>query len=203
MVPSGFQETVVFSGLTNPTVVRFATDGRVFVAEKSGLIKVFDNLLDPTPTIFADLRTNVHNFWDRGLLGMALDPNFPTDPYVYVLYTYDARSETAPRWSTVGAGHSTPARRRRADHGRLRRQRAPVTPQAAGNVMTGPEQVLIEDWCQQFPSHSIGDARRSAPTARSTRAPATARASTSSTTGQDGHTPRTRAAIRPVASERR
>ena len=31
---------------------------------------------------------NVYNFWDRGLLGLALDP-FPTQPYVYVLYTYD------------------------------------------------------------------------------------------------------------------
>ena len=43
-LPAGFQESVVFSGLTNPTVVRFAPDGRVFVAEKSGLIKVFDSL---------------------------------------------------------------------------------------------------------------------------------------------------------------
>ena len=75
--PAGFQDTVVFSGLTNPTVVRFAVDGRVFVAEKSGLIKVFDSLTDPTPTVFADLRTNVHNFWDRGLLGMALAPELP------------------------------------------------------------------------------------------------------------------------------
>ena len=47
----GFQETTVFSGLTNPTVVRFASDGRVFVAEKSGLIKVFDSLSDTTPTV--------------------------------------------------------------------------------------------------------------------------------------------------------
>src|SRR5262245_31420382 len=68
----GFSERVVFSGLTNPTAFRFAPDGRVFVAEKSGLIKVFDNLTDTTPTVFADLRTNVHNFWDRGLLGLAL-----------------------------------------------------------------------------------------------------------------------------------
>ena len=44
--------------------------------------------------MFADLRTNVHNFWDRGLLGMALDPNFPTTPYVYVLYTYDHVPQT-------------------------------------------------------------------------------------------------------------
>jgi hypothetical protein len=67
-LPSGFQESVVFSGLRNPTTVQFSKDGRVFVAEKSGLIKVFDDLSDTTPTIFADLRTNVHDFWDRGML---------------------------------------------------------------------------------------------------------------------------------------
>ena len=42
-LPAGFSESVVFSGLTNPTVVRFAKDGRVFVAEKRGVIKVFDS----------------------------------------------------------------------------------------------------------------------------------------------------------------
>ena len=36
-LPSGFQETTVFTGLTNPTAVEFAPDGRVFVAEKSGV----------------------------------------------------------------------------------------------------------------------------------------------------------------------
>jgi glucose/arabinose dehydrogenase/PKD repeat protein len=156
-LPAGFQEEIAFSGLTNPTVVRFAADGRVFVAEKSGLVKVFDGIGDTTPTIFADLRTNVHNFWDRGLLGMALAPTFPTDPNVYVLYTYDAAiGGTAPRWGAPGAtsdGCPTPPGAT-ADgcvvSGRLSRL------QASGNVMTGSEQVLIEDWCQQYPSHSIG-----------------------------------------------
>ena len=55
-VPAGFTETVAFSGLTAPTSIRFASDGRVFVAEKSGLIKVFDDLTATTPTVFADLR---------------------------------------------------------------------------------------------------------------------------------------------------
>ena len=41
----------------------------------------------------------------------------------------------------------------RPDHRRLPGQRAPVAPSAS---MTGSEQVLINDWCQQFPSHSIG-----------------------------------------------
>jgi hypothetical protein len=74
-LPSGFQEEEVFSGLTNPTNVQFSKDGRVFVAEKSGLIKVFDGLSDTTPTTFADLRTKVHNFW----LGVCLgSPSTPT-----------------------------------------------------------------------------------------------------------------------------
>ena len=51
--PAGFQDTVVFQGLTEPTVVDFAPDGRVFVGEKSGLIKVFDSLSDTQPTVFA------------------------------------------------------------------------------------------------------------------------------------------------------
>lgn len=41
ILPDGFQETVVFSGLNAPTAVRFSPDGRVVIAEKSGIIKVF------------------------------------------------------------------------------------------------------------------------------------------------------------------
>jgi glucose/arabinose dehydrogenase/PKD repeat protein len=158
-LPPGFQESTVFSGLTNPTVVRFSADGRIFVAEKRGVIKVFDSLADTTATVFADLNVNVYNFWDRGLLGMALAPNFPTDPYVYVLYTYDhelGSPASAPRWGTPGV-YSDPCPTPPGATGdgcvvsaRLSRL------QAAGNVMTGPENVLIEDWCQQYPSHSIG-----------------------------------------------
>jgi glucose/arabinose dehydrogenase/PKD repeat protein len=156
----GFQESVVFSGLTNPTVVRFAPDGRVFVAEKRGVIKVFDSLTDTTPTTFADLNVNVYNFWDRGLLGMALAPNFPADPYVYILYSYDhelGSAAPAPRWGTAGV-YSDPCPTPPGPSGsggcvvsgRLSRL------QANGNTMSGAEQVLVEDWCQQYPSHSIG-----------------------------------------------
>src|SRR6185436_20336423 len=94
---------------------------------------------------------------DRGMLGMALDPNFPNNPYVYVLYTYDAAiGGTAPRWGSPGAtsdGCPTPPGATSDGcvvSGRLSRL------QANGNVMTGTEQVLIEDWCQQYPSHSLG-----------------------------------------------
>jgi glucose/arabinose dehydrogenase/PKD repeat protein len=156
-LPPGFQEEIVFSGLTQPTAVRFSPDGRVFVAEKSGYIKVFDNLSDTTPTVFADLRTQVHNFWDRGLLGLALAPNFPTDPWVYVLYTFDAAiGGMAPRWGSVdGTSDGCPTPPGATDDGCVVAGRLSRL-QASGNTMTGSEQVLIEDWCQQYPSHSIG-----------------------------------------------
>jgi glucose/arabinose dehydrogenase len=155
--PAGFSDTVAIAGLTQPTTVAFAGDGRVFVGEKSGLIKVFDSLADTSPTVFADLRTQVHNFWDRGLLGLALDPQFPTRPYVYALYTYDAvPGGTAPRWGTAGAtGDGCPNPPGSTVDGCVVQARL-TRLTASGNQMTGAEQVLVSGWCQQFPSHSIG-----------------------------------------------
>jgi PKD repeat protein/glucose/arabinose dehydrogenase len=159
-LPSGFHETIVFSGLTQPATVRFASDGRVFVAEKSGLVKVFDSLTDTTPTTFADLRTNVYNFWDRGLLGLELHPNFPSTPYVYVLYSYDHQlgsPSPPPRWGTSGAtSDPCPTPPGPTSDGCVTSSRLSRL-QAQGDVWTGTETVLVEDWCIQYPSHSIGD----------------------------------------------
>jgi hypothetical protein len=103
-LPAGFTEKTVFAGLNQPTAVRFASDGRVFVAEKSGLIKEFDSLTDTTPSVYADLRTKVHDYWDRGLLSIALDPSFPTRNVIYALYAHDAPiGGTAPVYNDACA----------------------------------------------------------------------------------------------------
>src|SRR5215210_345976 len=151
-LPAGFQETIVFSNLVNPTAAQFEADGRVFVAQKNGRIKVFDSRTDTSPDLFADLSTNVHNFWDRGLLGLTLDPGFTTGrPYVYVLYTYDAAiGGSAPVWNDACPNPPGATADGCVVSGRLSRLTA------SGNFMTGSEQVLINDWCQQYPSHSIG-----------------------------------------------
>jgi len=148
----GFQETTVFSGLEAPTAVRFAPDGRIFVAEKPGGIKVFDGLGDTTPTTFANLRGRVDHNWDRGLLGLAIHPDFPAEPYVYVLYTHDAPiGGTAPTWNDGCPTPPGPTTNGCVTSGRL----SHLT--AQGNTAGGSEQVLIEDWCQQAPTHTIGD----------------------------------------------
>jgi glucose/arabinose dehydrogenase/PKD repeat protein len=150
-LPTGFTDSVVLGGLSNPTVVQFAADGRVFVGQKNGVIKVFQSLSDTSPDTFADLSTKVHDYWDRGLLGLALDPNFPANPYVYVLYAHDAPiGGTAPTWNDVCPTPPGPTTDGCLVSGRLSRL------QANGNFMTGAEQVLIEDFCQQYPSHSVG-----------------------------------------------
>jgi len=150
-LPTGFRDSVVLSGLVNPTVLQFAPDGRIFVGQKNGVIKVFQSLTDTNPVTFADLSSKVDDYWDRGLLGMALPPNFPTDPHVYVLYAYDAPiGGTAPRWNDACPTPPGPTTDGCLVSGRVSRL------QISGNVMTGTEQVLINDWCQQCPSHSIG-----------------------------------------------
>ncbi len=146
-LPAGFQQSTVFNGLVQPTAIRFASDGRVFIAEKAGVVKVFDSLTDTTPKVFADLRTEVYSAGDRGLLGLALDPNFPTKPYVYVLYARDAPLGGTPPVFNDQCSDSTNGCVISARLARLK---------AAGDAMTGSEQVLVDGWCQQFASHSIG-----------------------------------------------
>ncbi len=150
-LPTGFQDTAVIAGLTDPTVVRFAPDGRIFVAEKGGRIKVFDGLDDRTATVVADLRTRVHDYWDRGLLGFNLDPQFPGVPYLYVLYAHDAAiGGVAPRWGDTCPTPPGPLTNGCVISTRLSRF-------ALQGTTVGPEQVLVEDWCQQYPSHGAGD----------------------------------------------
>src|SRR5215831_19928020 len=49
VLPSGFRDTVALSGMTNPTVAQFAPDGRIFIGQKNGVIKVFSSLTDTNP----------------------------------------------------------------------------------------------------------------------------------------------------------
>ncbi len=164
-LPVGFQDTELElegpqpgNGLEKPTMMRFAPDGQLFVALKSGEILLYESVADKTPTVFADLRTDVYDLGDRGLLGLALDPKFSEGrPYVYALYTYDhilGDPEPAPRWGQPNhAGDECPEPDGADDclvSGRLVRLK-----DVGGEA--SEEKVLVEGWCQQFSSHSIGD----------------------------------------------
>jgi glucose/arabinose dehydrogenase/PKD repeat protein len=157
-VPPDFHVSTVFAGLNQPTNVEFAPDGRVFVAEKRGVIKVFDGPDDPTPAWLADLRTKVFNGWDRGLLGLAIAPDYATDPAVYVLYTLDRRpGGTVPTWGRPGQDvDNCPNPPGYTENGCVVMGRLSKLLLEGDRMWHGREKVLIEDWCQQYPSHSVG-----------------------------------------------
>ena len=68
-----------------PVGVTWASDGRLFIWQRNGVIRIYKNgQLLATP--FLDISANVNTFDDRGMLGLALHPNFLANGYVYVIY---------------------------------------------------------------------------------------------------------------------
>ena len=85
-LPAGFSETTI-SGLTNPTAMAIAPDGRIFICQQGGALRVVkNNALLATPFI----TISVNSTGERGLLGVAFDPDFLSNQYVYVYYTTSA-----------------------------------------------------------------------------------------------------------------
>jgi glucose/arabinose dehydrogenase len=82
-LPLSFVETQI-SGITNPTAMALAPDGRIFVCQQNGALRVIkDGVLLAAP--FVSL--TVSSVGERGLLGVAFDPNFNNNQFVYVYYT--------------------------------------------------------------------------------------------------------------------
>ena len=88
--PSDFVSEPVVQNIPQPTDFAFAPDGRLFVATLAGdVLIVKDGALLPEPFISIP----VNHFYERGLLGLALDPSFETEPYVYLYYTFENNPE--------------------------------------------------------------------------------------------------------------
>ncbi len=128
-LPPGFTQTSFAGGNSNPlaypTAMDFAPGGKLFVAEQAGTMQVVDTdgtLQDPS---FLDISSKVNAAGERGLLGVAFDPDFdPTfatadDNYVYVYYT------------TVDT----------SVHNRVSRFAASLD---SGNVVAGTEEIIFE-----------------------------------------------------------
>ena len=85
VLPPGFSEMAFGAGLAGPTAMDLAPDGRIFVAEQGGSLRVIDNTGHLLPTPFVTLA--VDSSGERGLIGVTLDPSFASDHFVYVYYT--------------------------------------------------------------------------------------------------------------------
>jgi glucose/arabinose dehydrogenase len=88
-VVPGFTIEPIVGDLDLPTTFAFLPDGRILIAEKAGRVKIWkDGVLYARP--LTDIRDEVNEFIDRGLIGMAVDPAFERNGYVYLLYSWDA-----------------------------------------------------------------------------------------------------------------
>jgi glucose/arabinose dehydrogenase len=91
-LPQGFTDSQVVSGLTNPTDMEFAPDGRLFVTEDAGRLRIAKP--DGTLATFLDISSNVDSTGERGLLALTFDPGFATNRYLYLHYTRKATATT-------------------------------------------------------------------------------------------------------------
>ena len=187
VVPAGFTDQQTLTGLTAPTVIQFAPDGRVFVAEKRGIIKVFDSLSDTTPD---DVRRPPAP--GRRLLGPrparhGAAPELPDQP----LRLRPVHVRRPDRRHGPGVERRLPDAAR-PDDGRVRGQRPAVAPaRRRATSARGPSRCSSTTGASS--SRATRSARsRSGPTARCTSAAATARASTSPTTARPAAAARTR-----------
>ena len=95
---AGFAESTYVTGFDTPTAEAFAPDGRLFVLEKAGRVRIVNTSGQLLPTPLVTL-SNVDTTQDRGLVGLAFDPNFAQDNFLYLWYTRTDSSGTRNRLS--------------------------------------------------------------------------------------------------------
>ncbi len=92
-LPANFIEKTVASEFDQPVDIAETPDNRIFVLEKNGTIKIFQNgTVSPTPLMCGSktngcpVKINVDVFQERGALGLALDPDFGNNHFFYLIY---------------------------------------------------------------------------------------------------------------------
>lgn len=100
---------LVTDGATFPTALRFLPDGDILFTEKNtGNVRIIENgALLPDPVFHVDVNTS----GERGLLGLAVDPNFASNNFVYIFYTKSSGTENEVlRFTITGnvGGSATP-----------------------------------------------------------------------------------------------
>ncbi|MGZ8452580.1 MAG: PQQ-dependent sugar dehydrogenase [Candidatus Binatia bacterium] len=139
--PGFISETVATLPPYTPIGLTFAPDGRIFIWQKSGVVQIVKNsALLPTP--FLDIQAHVNQCSDRGLLGLALDPDFVNNGFVYLLYTLETGgdpNDCGPKTSQL--------------------TRVSTDPANLDGALPGSEIVILGNLPSEAESHSIGTVR--------------------------------------------
>ena len=115
------------TGLRSPTGMTFAPDGQLFVTEQAGVVRVIAPGGQLLSTPFLTL-SNVASAGERGLLGLALNPDFTSNGYMYIFYT--PNSPALSRLSRVTAN---------------------------GDVAVASSLVTLLEWPNSYSNHRGGD----------------------------------------------
>jgi glucose/arabinose dehydrogenase len=134
-------ETIATFSANTVVGLTWAPDGRMFIWQRDGIVRIRkDGTVLSTP--FLNISAQVNRYWDHGLLGLALDPNFAVTGHVFLLYTY----EPGPDPNDNGPKTA-----------RLTRVTAdPASPDVA---LPGSELIIIDNIPSEGLSHSIGSLR--------------------------------------------
>lgn len=104
--PTNFSQVAVANGISNPTVMAFAPDGRIFVAQQNGnLIVIKNGVKLTTPAI----QLPVNSSGERGLIGIALHPSFSSNGFIYLYYTLPDGSRNRVSRFTMSGDVITPS----------------------------------------------------------------------------------------------
>ncbi len=100
-LPPGFAKVELAKGLKNPTVFAFGPNGDIYIAQQRGAMLLDrGGVIQPTPV----MTLNTDNLTETGVLGMALDPNFATNGYMYVAYTTPDEHAQLSQFTITGGG---------------------------------------------------------------------------------------------------
>jgi len=98
-VPAGFTDTLVVS-VGSPTALAFTPDGRMLVTSQGGDLRVVSGgTLLATPAL--SLGSKVCSNSERGLLGVAIDPAFASNNFIYLYYTFNKNAAGCPTSNTT------------------------------------------------------------------------------------------------------
>ncbi|TMQ71005.1 MAG: hypothetical protein E6K80_06825 [Candidatus Eisenbacteria bacterium] len=133
LLPPNFVDDTILGGLDQPNAMAFLPDGRLFVTElKTGRIRLVVNghVGSTDPAITVDSLTNDNI--ERGLQGIAIDPRWPTYPYVYTCYTHVGSRMVLVRYTATGD----------------------VSNPSGGNIVLGSKRTLIHDFVDNADNHN-------------------------------------------------
>jgi len=92
---AGFQDSAV-TDVASPTALAFTPDGRMLITTQSGKFFVYDGSgLADTPVLDLAAAGMLCSNFERGLLGVAVDPNFASNHFIYLYYTHKTAPDAA------------------------------------------------------------------------------------------------------------